>query len=310
MKVTVEAPASSANLGPGFDVFALALDRPRDRITLSSESAQRLSVEMEQVGDIRTPASAAKNGAGAVCLAIARGFGITKRIGVEITKGIPIGLGMGSSGASAAAAAFAMNELFGLGMSGDDMILYSGKGEEVTSGTAHYDNVSASVLGGFVVVRVTERPAAIKYEPPADLALVLVTPSLKFPERKTEYTRSVLPKMIGLNMMVSNVANASMLVSGFARGDIAMIGSGMRDRVVEEARKKLIPGYDSVKRHAIEAGAAGVCISGGGPSMLAILDRSEHDPRAVMDNMVAGFGEEGVESDGFVTKVGGGAAKV
>ena len=85
--------------------------------------------------------------------------------------------------------------------------------------------------------------------PPADLALVLVTPSLKLPERKTEYTRSVLPKMIGLKMMVSNVANASMIVSGFARGEIEMIGAGMEDRVVEEARKKMIPGYDSVKRH-------------------------------------------------------------
>jgi homoserine kinase len=310
LKVTVEAPASSANLGPGFDVFAIALDSPRDRLTLRSESAQRLSVEMEQAGDIVTPNSAAKNGAGAVCLAIARDFGIENRICVEITKGVPIGLGMGSSGASAAAAAFGMNELFGLGMSGDDMILYSGKGEQVTSGTAHYDNVSASVLGGFVVVRMAERPTAIKYDPPADLALVLVTPLLELPERKTEYTRSVIPKMVELNMMVSNVANASMIVSGFARGDIEMIGAGMRDRVVEEARKKLIPGYDSAKRHAIDAGAAGVCISGGGPSLLAILDRRKHDPRAVMDNMVAGFGAAEVDSDGFVTKVGGGAARV
>jgi homoserine kinase len=142
------------------------------------------------------------------------------------------------------------------------------------------------------------------------MSLVVVTPVLELPERKTEYTRSVLPKTIGLNMMVSNVANASLIVSGFARGDIEMIGSGMSDRVVEEVRKKLIPGYDSVKKHAMEAGAAGVCISGGGPSMLAILDLRKHDPRAVMDNMVAGFGEEAVESDGFVTKVGGGAAKI
>ena len=59
------------------------------------------------------------------------------------------------------------------------------------------------------------------------------------------------------------------------------------------------------KKKAIGAGAAGVCISGAGPSLLAILDRTKHDPRSVMDNMVAGFGEEGVESDGFVTKVGG-----
>lgn len=310
MKATVEAPASSANLGPGFDVFALALDRPRDRITLSSERAQRLSVEIENTGEVKTPESAAKNAAGAVCLAIARDFGIKKRIGIEIAKGVPIGLGMGSSGASSAAAAFGMNELFGLGMRGDDMIFYSGKGEMATSGAAHYDNVSASLLGGFVVVRLTDRPSAFRYDPPANLALVVVTPVLELPERKTEYTRSLLPKTVELNTMVSNVANASLVVSGFARGDIGMIGAGMIDRVVEEARKKLIPGCDKVKRYALQAGATGVCISGGGPSMLAVLDRSKQDPRAVMDNMVAGFGEEAIESDGFVTKVGGGAARL
>jgi homoserine kinase len=310
LKVTVEAPASSANLGPGFDVFALAFDRPRDRITLRSESAKKLSVSIENMGDIKTPEVAARNGAGAVCVAIARNFGIRKRIAVEIAKGVPIGQGLGSSGASAAAAAFGMNELFGLGMSGDDMVFYAGKGEEVTAGAAHYDNVSASVMGGFVVVKVNGRPSVIRYDPPADLVLVLVTPVLRLPERKTEYTRSVLPKAVALNMMVSNVANASLIVSGFARGDITMIGSGMRDKVVEEARKKLIPGYDSVKKHALEAGAAGVCISGAGPSMLAVLDRSKQDARAVMDNMVAGFGEAGIESDGFVTKVGGGAVKL
>jgi len=311
-KVTVEAPASSANLGPGFDAFALALDRPRDRVSLSSEPAQRLSVEVENAGELRTPTSVARNAAGAVCLAMARDFRIAgTRIGLEIAKGVPIGVGMGSSGASAAAAAFAMNERFGLRLSGDGMIFYAGVGERAASGAAHYDNVAASVLGGFAVVSVAERPCAISYGPPPGLVLVLVTPVLDLPERKTEYTRSVLPRTVELKKMVSNVASASMVVSGFARGDIAMIGRGMMgDVVVEEARKRLIPGYESVRRHAVAAGAAGVCISGAGPSMLALLDGSSQDPRAVMDNMVAGFGEEGVESDGFVTRVGAGAARV
>jgi len=310
LKIVVEAPGSSANLGPGFDVFALALDRPRDRITLSSEPAQKLSIAIDNSGETSTPTAPARNGAGAVCLAIGRAHGIKKRIGLEIAKGVPIGRGMGSSGASAAAAAFGMNELFSLGLSKDEMIFYAGKGEEVTSGSAHYDNVSASLLGGFVVVRVAEKPAAIRFDPPPSLSLVLVTPSLKLPERKTEYTRSVLPRSVELKMMVSNVANASLIVSGFARADVRMIGSGMVDEVVEEARKKLIPGYAAVRRSALEAGASGVCISGGGPSMLAVVDRSRFDPRSVMDNMVAGFGEADIESEGFVTKVGEGAVRM
>jgi len=310
LKVTVEASASSANLGPGFDVFAIALDVPRDRITLKTEKAARLSVSIEQVKGIKTPSLASKNGAGAVCLAIAKDFGIKERISVEIYKGVPIGRGMGSSGASAAAAAVGMNHLFGLGMSGDDMIFYAGKGEELVSGTAHYDNVSASILGGFVIVQASGKPTAISYEAPKGMCLCMATPDVKLPERKTEYARSVLPSTVPLNMLVSTVANASLIVSGFARGNIGIIGSGMNDRVVEGARKKLIPGYDAVRKAGKEAGAAGVCISGAGPTMLAVVDSATCDPRHVLEGMLSAFRAEGVDANGFITVSGEGAGRV
>ncbi len=307
MKVTVEASASSANLGPGFDVFALALDTPRDRISLSAEKSNRLSVGIDSVKGIKTPLVASKNGAGAVCLAIGRDFGVKARISLELVKGVPIGMGMGSSGASAAAAAVAMNRLFELGMGGDEMIFYAGMGEKLTSGTAHYDNVSASILGGFVVVRMTDRPTAIGYEAPANMRLCLATPRVELPERKTEYARSVLPATARLNMMVSNVANASLIVSGFARGDIELIGSGMNDKIVEDARKKFIPGYDAVKKAGTDAGAAGVCISGAGPSMLGVVDGGRYDAQKVLKQMIGGFRAEGIEASGYVTIPGRGA---
>ncbi len=308
MKVTVEASASSANLGPGFDVFALALDNPRDTVTLKAEKSTRASVGIDSVKGIKTPSTASKNGAGAVCLAIAKDFGIKERISIEMVKKVPIGLGMGSSGASAAAAALAMDQLFSLGMSSDDLIFYAGMGEACASGTAHYDNVSASILGGFVVVRVGKRPAAMSWPAPKDMALCLATPKLDLPERKTEYARSVLPSSVRLDMMVSNVANASLIVSGFARGDIGMIGSGMNDRVVEEARKRFIPGYDAVRKAGVAAGAAGVCISGAGPSMLALVDAKRYSPRDVLKEMIRGFGSVGVEATGLTTVVGQGAS--
>jgi homoserine kinase len=288
----------------------LALDSPRDRITLRSEKASRLSVGIHQVNGASTPSSSSKNGAGAVCLAIARDFGIKDRISVEISKGVPIGLGMGSSGASAAAAALGMNLLFELRLSGDDMIYYAGKGEALTSGTAHYDNVSASILGGFVVVNVSDMPHATSYDAPESMHLCMVTPRVKLPERKTEFARSVLPASIPLHMMVSNVANASLIVSGFARGNIGLIGSGMNDRVVEEARKRLIPGYDAVKKAGMEAGAAGICISGAGPSLLAVVDSVSCQPREVLKDMIDEFRNEGVDAHGFVTVPGEGAVRV
>ena len=309
MKITVEAPASSANLGPGFDVFALALAKPSDRLTLSSESEGKLSVHIKLSSGATVPTSAPKNGAGAVALAIAKDKDIRSRILIEITKGIPIGIGMGSSGASAAAAAFAMNEMFDLGMSEDEVIFYAGRGEGVTSGSTHYDNVAASVLGGFVVVKCGERPSAIRYDAPSGLSLCLVTPFVKLPKRKTEYARSLIPNSVGLKKVVSNVANASMIVSGFAKGDIGLVGAGMDDKIVEEARKKMIPGYETVKKIAIERGAAGVCISGAGPSMLAVVDKSEAEPEEVLKAMISEFTREGARASGFVTQVGEGAGE-
>ncbi len=313
-QIRVEAPASSANLGPGFDVFALALDSPRDsvRLRLGGAGAGGPSVKMMKVTGLEVPKSEGENGACVVCLEIAREHGIKKEIAVELEKRVPIGMGMGSSGASAAAAAFAMNELLGLGLTSDELIFYAGKGEGVTSGSRHYDNVAASILGGFVVVRggEGEKPAAVRFDPPAGLALCVATPVVSLPGRKTEYARSLLPESVPLGTLVENVANASLMVSGFAKKDIKLIGKGMTDRAVEQARKSMIPGFDRVKSRAIEAGAEGVCISGAGPSMLAIVDKRRSRPEKVLAAMQGAFGHERVKSSGYVTKVGRGARVV
>ena len=113
-----------------------------------------------------------------------------------------------------------------------------GKGEKLTSGTAHYDNVSASILGGFVVVRVVDRPTAIAIEAPADCASAWQLQESSCRSARQSSRGRYFRRALRLNMMVSNVANASLIVSGFARGDIAMIGSGMNDRVVEDGTEE------------------------------------------------------------------------
>jgi homoserine kinase len=313
-QIRVEAPASSANLGPGFDVFALALDTPRDsiRLRLGAAGARAPSVRMARVTGLEVTRSEGENGACVVCLEMAKKFGIKREIVVELQKGVPIGLGMGSSGASAAAAAVAMNALLDLGLTQDELVFHAGVGEALMSGTPHYDNVSASILGGFVVVRggPGQRPAAVKFEPPAGLAVCVATPAVSLPQRKTEYARSLLPASVPLETLVENVANASLMVSGFAKKDIKLIGKGMTDRAVEQARKVMIPGYDRVRSRAMAAGAAGVCISGAGPSMLALVDKGQSDPKAVLKAMLGAFESEGVKSSGYVTRIGRGARVV
>ncbi len=314
-QIRVEAPASSANLGPGFDVFALALETPRDSVGLriGSAGARGPSVKMAKVTGLDVPSSESENGACIVCLEMAKQLGVKREITVELEKRVPIGLGMGSSGASAAAAAVAMYELLGLGLTTNELIFFAGKGEASMSGAPHYDNVSASILGGFVVVRgggTGERPTAVRFDPPAGLAICVATPAVSLPRRKTEYARSLLPGSVPLETLVANVANASLMVSGFAKKDIKLIGKGMTDRAVEQARKSMIPGYDRVRSMAVEAGAAGVCISGAGPSMLAMVDKRSGDPKKVLDAMLGAFREEKVESRGYVTRIGKGARVV
>jgi homoserine kinase len=314
-QIRVEAPASSANLGPGFDVFALALDSPKDTVRLrlgSGSGARAPYVKMVKVTGLDVPKAEVENGACVVCLEIAKQHGVKKEIVVELDKRVPIGLGMGSSGASAAAAAVAMNELLGLCLTSDELIFFAGKGEGVTSGSKHYDNVAASILGGFVVVRAGagERPTAINFDPPAGLALCVATPVVVLPGRKTEYARSLLPKSVPLETLVENVANASLMVSGFAKKDIKLIGKGMTDRAVEQARKPMIPGYDRVRSSAMSAGAEGVCISGAGPSMLAVVDKKRSEPAKVLKAMLAAFEQEKTKSSGYVTRIGKGARVV
>jgi len=306
-EVFAEAPASSANLGPGFDVFALAFREPKDTIHLSAEKSDRLTISIVQGRGIRIPLNVEENAAGAVAEAIAKDFGVKAEVKLRIWKGVPIGIGMGSSAASSAAGAVAMNEIFDLDMPKEELIYYAGEGERTASGTAHYDNVSASIMGGFVIVKGGDRPRVISFRAPKDLALCIATPVVKLPTRKTEYARSILPKTTSLKSMVQNVASASTIVSGFALKDIGLIGDGMNDRIVEKARKRLIPAYDMVKSEAIRAGASGVCISGAGPSILAVVDSRKMKVSNVLDAMIASFRRAGVRANGFVTRVGDGA---
>lgn len=309
-EVVAEAQASSANLGSGFDTFAVALGRPADRLRVSGADAKLLEVEIRVPRRSGLSQDPKENVAGVVASAISKAFKLRKRIKITIERKVPAGLGMGSSAASAAACAVAMNDLFGLGLSKEEMVSWAGKGEAASSGTAHYDNVSAAIYGGFVVVRSGRTPSVVRFDPPRALRLCVATPLLRLPERKTKYARSILPKKIELRQMVSNLGSAGTLVAGFAKGDIALIGAGMHDEVVEPARSTMIPGYGRVRKEAMEAGASGVCISGAGPSMLAVVDVQQSRPREVLAAMLGGFTKSGSKAEGFVTKTGEGARVV
>ncbi len=113
--------------------------------------------------------------------------------------------------------------------------------------------------------------------------------------------------MIGTGHAVLNIGRASAITLGFARGDIDLIGSGMEDAIAEPHREGLVPGYRSVKMIALAAHASGVAISGAGPSIVALVDKTKHDPKKIGRVMVREFSKNNVESTFFVTGPAGGA---
>jgi homoserine kinase len=313
---TATASSSTANLGPGYDVFGLGLDAfedtvkittTRKRMTMSNRSKKQITIKMSDEeegsgkrrrgrgGGITIPSNPEDNSAGLVVKRMAEDFHIDYDLDINILKKVPAGFGMGSSAASAAAAAVAFDNLFDLKIDKTKLVEYAAEGEVASAGIKHYDNVSGSLLGGFVIVRTSPKLEFIRIEPPKDLVLVIAVPRIQVPKRKTEVARSVLPNAVPLKSVVHNVSHASTIVAGFMSKDIEMIAKGIDDVIVEPARKHLIPGYDEVKRKATKAGALAVTISGAGPSIISFLN-SNKDGKEVADAMAAGFKQAKIES--------------
>jgi homoserine kinase len=186
-------------LGPGYDVFGLALDALEDKVKASRirPGGRRLIIKNT---DQAIPSKPELNSAGLVVKKIMQDFEISDSIEIEITKGVPSGYGVGSSAASAAAAAMAFNALYDLNIDRKRLVEYAAEGEVASAGAKHYDNVSASLLGGFVICRIaSNRLQFIRLEPPRDLVIVVAIPCIKVPKKKTEVARSVLPKGCGNN---------------------------------------------------------------------------------------------------------------
>jgi homoserine kinase len=294
-----KAFCSTANLGAGFDVFGLALKKYADkvRIRLTSETGIRIFVKGTMSRNI--PRKTSENSAGPPAIALIRKAGFKRGLEITIEKNVPQGLGIGSSGTTAAACTKTLDYLLDLKLSNDELVRIASLGEKAVAGTAHADNVAASLLGGFAIVYGSP-VRAISLKPPPGLVAVVASPRLAVGRKKTRNARRIIPTKIGLEKAILNIGRASAIAAGFAKGDIGLIGTGMEDEIAEPYRAGLIPGFTQVRRAALEAGAAGVSISGAGPSVIAIVDRKNHDPRPVGRAMLRGFATNGVRSNWFV----------
>lgn len=290
--VRVRAYCSSANLGPGFDALAVALDAFYDEVEMRIESGSgRLVVE-----EVRGPyAELVKNPTTVFGVFEALKSYLDSRfpsdvdVVVRLFKGVPIGVGLGSSGASAAATAVALSQLLSLGLSQSEIVYVAGVAEGYAAGSPHFDNVAASVLGKLVALAILDEGIAVKrIDFDAWFALAVPTRSI-FGEGKTKAMREVIPKNIELRKAVANWSRLAVMIASAMQRDLETFGRMMElDEIVEPARSKLIPCYKEVKEAAKKAGGLGVAISGAGPSIIA-LAKSESHAKEVANSMTEAY---------------------
>jgi len=299
-KVTVRAPSSTANLGPGFDTFGLAIDAFYDEVTLT-KTKNGVTI----ITDDNIPTNPENNTAGLVVKNMKKKLKIKSGVEIQIKKGIPAGFGMGSSAGSAAATAVAFGKLFKIKLNSNQLVEFAGFGEKASAGTIHYDNVAASVLGGFVIVK-TNPLNVITIDSPINLRMCIAVPKIDVPKKKTKVSRGVIPKKVKLVDAVLNLSNASAIVAGFMKKDPELIGNSIKDVIVEPARQHMIPGYEKVKQNALKAGAYGVTISGAGPSVIA-FSKNSFDLKKISNAMSKGFKTANIECQTIICKPSKGA---
>jgi homoserine kinase len=307
-RIRVFAPATVANIGPGFDVLGLALSSPGD--LLDAELSDAPGVEIVEItGDGgRLSRDATKNVVGLAASDVLRRAGSTKGLRLWLHKRMPFASGLGSSGASSAAGAVAANEMLGRPLSPRDVVLSAMEGECAASGTAHADNVAPSVMGGIVLVRSYDPFEMVELPVPDALRVAVVHPHCQV--STAEARRLVKERTYGLEVIVANIGSVASLVASLYRGDLPLLGRSIDDRIIEPQRATLIPGFAAVKDAAFGAGAFGCSIAGSGPSVFAFAD-SDTSAEAVGVAMQAAFkSAAGLDSDLFWGKVSTEGARV
>ncbi len=237
----VRAPASSANLGPGFDCFAAAL-------------GLHLSLEVIETGKfaVETPLDVPR-GRENLCVAAFESLHPAEDFEFRIDSSIPLSGGLGSSAAAIVAGLLAADHLFELDV---DLLAHA------TALEGHPDNVAACLHGGFVVCADDQ---AVRFDPPTGLEALAVVP---FEAVRTSEARQALPAEVPIEQAVFNVAHGALLTLGLARGDWDLVSRGLQDRLHEQRRSHLFPRSYALAQRASELGALGATISGAGPTVL------------------------------------------
>lgn len=257
MRIRASVPASSANLGPGFDTLAVALDL---QLVAELETSSADGIRVVDGPDLDGGDNLVITGIRAACDAAGRNLPAgTLRVG----SSIPVARGLGSSSAALVAGVLLGNKLCGDALDGDTLLRLAMDIE------GHGDNVAAAIFGGFVIVAGDSDRAVWRRIPVAGDLRAVVYIAEQF--GLTRDARAVVPETITRSDAVGNAAHLGMLVLALATGEFALLGEAMQDRLHQPYRAELYPYLPDMIASAVTAGAFGASLSGAGPSVIALV---------------------------------------
>lgn len=295
MKFKIKVPATSANLGPGFDTLGLALNLWNESVFELADDFY-VSIEGEGANRLASPRNNMIVRA-AQTLAEHSSTGLPP-FRAHCVNHIPFGSGLGSSAAATLTGLLAANVLTDAKLSNEEMLCLA------TELEGHPDNVAPALLGGLVVSMMNEGNVIARKLPIQPVYVIVVLPDFHFP---TKAARDSLPGHISMKDAVHNISRAVLLTEAFRMGDWQLLGEAMTDQLHQPYRLKLIPGAAAAMQTAKDAGAAAVALSGAGPSLIAFSSQSSSK---VGEAMKLAFRSAGLEARVFLLGISDAGASV
>lgn len=289
-KATVKVPASTTNLGSGFDVLGLALQL-HSTVELE-ETDSGVLIKIQGIGKEAITDDENNLAYRAAKLVFEKTGKRPKGLKLTLTNGIPVERGLGGSGTAILGGLLAANHLCGNPFSQDELLNFAFTLE------GHPDNVSASLFGGLVVACVENSKVHwVKLTVPDELKVVLAIPEFQL---QTKLAREALPKSVSLSDAIFNLSRGAFLVASIATGNLQHLGISMNDRLHQPYRKPLIPGIEDVFSAAINSGALSVALSGAGPTVAAFCTENGI---AISNNMQRAFAKHNIKSETKILNV-------
>ncbi|MWC28767.1 homoserine kinase [Paenibacillus sp. MMS18-CY102] len=285
-RIIVKVPASTANLGPGFDTLGMALSLFA-WVEMGRAAETTITLYGDQMNGVPTDKS---NLIYKVAQMVFNEAGVSvPELSISMYSDIPLTRGLGSSASAIVGALVAANALIGSPLSDHKLF------QMATALEGHPDNVGASLFGGIVVSAWDgEEASYVRIVPHPSLQALVAVPSFQL---STEKARHALPKEVSMADAIYNVSRSSLLVAALATGQLELVSKAMKDRLHQPYRAPLIPGMETILAQASEHGALGAALSGAGPTLIAFVDTNSGRKQELEQFLLDTLAREDIEAE-------------